>query len=185
MPDSDLLEALLHARAALDARWAEAWEKVLSIQTDLDQIGEMLIRNGYVESSSLATTADEPALPGTIEMPTPISGDLEKRLSVDQIVEKVLRESGPAVTAQSFCEHLFESGVVRNPCPVRDLFDSFPPPLRGLYSANRTSAVEALRLQIKNWIARGETSLTYQNGLVGVPNASSISDIDADEERTA
>lgn len=155
MPSSpdDVVLSLLQTRNVLLARLGEVWAEFLAAQADIGQVDAMLARHGFAVPS---VEPEHEAVP-----PPPDE-------QIDTTVATMIADSGLAVAAQQFCEWVLRNGLVQSPGTVRALLESFTPSLRNEYSKSTTSAVETLRSQIKTWVARGTTALTYENGRVGI-----------------
>ncbi|HTZ53581.1 MAG TPA: hypothetical protein VMB20_00845 [Candidatus Acidoferrum sp.] len=157
------IESLLVAKAALqgeiDIRWKIVGDEIAGInamEADIKNLDEMLARAGYK------------APPAVAEQRVLIAAEEQsQKPSLDEIVAKMVIDSGTSEAARNYCEWLIRTEQLPNPSPVRAFFDAFTPSLRQQYNADRALAIEALRAQIRSWHSKAITWLRYEGGEVG------------------
>jgi hypothetical protein len=172
-----LITGLRAAREGLRERWGEVWAQLVPIQNDIDAVTAMLARYGYVDAVAEPKAGGEGdgAESPVATIPTDVS----------EAVAKLIVDVGAGQAARRYCEWLFKNNRVSAEASVRDLLEQFPPSLREHYNPDKTSAVETLRSQIKAWVVRGETAMTYEGGMVALRPAAEPTVEAAMERRTA
>jgi hypothetical protein len=193
-----LILGLMQTRDAILRRIGELHAQLQPLQRDLDMIGAMLARyrasspppvsqptiaERVLQAASTATSvlaaAGEfvatvgPAIAAinereATEDTASDEGQEGQEDTLDQTVASLVQQLGTIGAARRFCEWLLRNDMVDPPVPVRLLLMNFPPSLRDKYSFDDTAATETLRSQIKAWITRGETALTYESGQVDI-----------------
>jgi len=185
-PNDSIIVGLFITRNALLQRWGTTWSDLLALGGQVDQVNSMLAQNGVVIPPADAYSLNiQPAtVMPEVDTPTDPVADTASETTDDQLeeaVQKLISDVGHRTAAQQYCEWLLRSYSVSNPATVRALLGNFTPSLRIYYNRDDTTAIETLRSQIKYWVRKGLTALTYEGGLVGLkPEA-----IKTEEKETA
>jgi hypothetical protein len=167
MAQDEVTQSLLAAHKALLEEYGELFSRSQIVLQDIQNLEAMLARHGYWAPMPItdyaAALAEPPAPP--VPPPQPVQ-------TMDEIISKMVADSGVPDTAVRYIEYIFGMNQVAAPAQVRQLLDAFPPVLRQNYHQDSAVATEALRAQIRSRVDSGTTTLSYENGYVGIKGAS-------------
>lgn len=166
MPNDALIKGFLSAKQALMQRIGDLYGEITVCQRDVARLDEMMARYGVV-SAEIAGADDEPAA-SSEDRNTTAQSEEEPRESIEDVVRRLISQQGSVETARQVTEWLLRTGQIQNPSTVKALYESFPQVLRAEYNPSPGTAVEALRQQIRSWVAREGSLLFYQDGTVGL-----------------
>jgi hypothetical protein len=163
-PTPAVIASLVAARNALFDHRAQVWAQLVPIENDIAAVSGMLARYGYADAvSPHAEPVAAAPVAGAVQPPS-----ISIPADVSEAVAKLIVEVGPMQATRRYCEWLVKNGRVAIPASVRDLFEQFTPSLRQHFNPDDASAIETLRSQIKAWVSRNETIMTYEGGMVGI-----------------
>jgi hypothetical protein len=168
MANEALIQGLIQTKNSLFRRVGDLYAEIATCQNDIQQVDQMLARYSATQPVEAAEPENEEEAAVADDEDAENAAEPEET-TLEEIVEGLIKQYGPPDTARRVTEWLLRTGQIPNPSPVKAVFEAFPKPLIPHYNENKNSAAEALRHQIRSWIAKGDTSeLLYSNGLVGI-----------------